>query len=152
MSDLSINRLRGEKGYQPWFLMNSAPILPFINRKFAISLLEEMVAYETLWARRDQTLKTIASLFRKHHVPPSSLLEKQDDFFRRDGLASEVRKFLAPKTGFSIAVHGDFVYPEKLQQAKYPIELFYYKGDIGVLDSRCVSVVGSRKSSEHGEK
>ena len=56
------------------------------------------------------------------------------------------------KRGFLVSVHGDFQYPKRLREAKYPIELFYYKGDLGLLDSPCVSVVGARKCTEEGIK
>jgi DNA processing protein len=119
--------------------------------KNTISPYEEMLAYETLWGQQNQTLKSLATLFKKNRVVPSHLLQAQSDFLKTSDLAPKVERHLSEKRGFSVSVHGDFSYPERLQQAKYPVELFYYKGDIGVLDSRCVSVVGSRKCSEEGK-
>lgn len=121
-----------------------------LEKKAAISPLDEMVAYETLWGRRNQTLKKISGLFKGHKISPSQLLEQQTDYAEAVEIVDKVKSLMKEKSGFSVSVHGDFLYPEKLQEAKYPIELFYYKGDIGVLDSRCISVVGSRKCSEDG--
>ena len=116
-----------------------------------VSPLREMVAYEVLWSRRNQTLKSISALFKRHKALPSALLEKE---FDEDIISAweSVKEYLANKSGFSVSVHGAFQYPNKLQQAKYPIELFYYKGDINLLESRCISVVGSRKCSDAGKK
>lgn len=120
-----------------------------------ISLWKEMVAYETLWAIPKQSLKTIAELFKKKkNVLPSDLFK---DCIKRytidlNSLQKEVNEYLKSIKGFSVCVNGTFHYPKPLQDAKYPIELFYYKGDIGYLESPCVSIVGARKCSEEGKK
>jgi DNA processing protein len=119
--------------------------------KNTISPYQEMLAYETLWGQQNQTLKSLATLFKKNPVIPSGLLQSQGDPFLIADLTPKVEKFLTSKSGFSVSVHGDFNYPERLQEAKYPVELFYYKGDIGLLTSPSVSVVGSRKCSEEGK-
>jgi DNA processing protein len=121
---------------------------PLVN---TVSPFEEMLAYETLWGQRNQTLKRLATLFKTRHVLPSQLLSEQADLLTPE-LTPKVRQFLESKRGFSVSVHGDYVYPEKLQEAKYPIELFYYKGEIALLETRCISVVGSRKCSQDGER
>lgn len=117
-----------------------------------ISVYEELVAYETIWAIQNETLKTISETFKKVNLLPSQLLERKSDLFHVPKLKQEVAAFLQNKRGFSVSVHGDFQYPNRLREAKYPIELFYYRGDIGLLDSRSVSVVGSRKCSDDGKK
>lgn len=121
--------------------------------KNTFSVFEEMVAYETLWAMPNETLKSIATMFKQYNVLlPSELLRIKSDLFDVPKLQSEVAAYLSKKTGFSVCVNGDFVYPERLLHAKYPIQLFYYKGDPGLLDSPCISVVGTRKCSEEGVK
>jgi DNA processing protein len=117
-----------------------------------LSPYEEMVAYETLWAIRNESLRTIATVFKKYSLPPSEILQKKIGAEQVHNLRSQVTEYLKAKSGFSVSVHGAFQYPERLRSAKYPIELFYYKGDVGLLDSRCVSVVGTRKCSEHGKR
>ena len=118
--------------------------------KNTVSLFDEMIAYETLWAIPGASLKSIATIFKEKRRLPSELLEYESDLFEVPKIKEEVIQFLSKKSGFSICVNGAFQYPQRLREAKYPIELFYYKGDIGCLDSDCISVVGSRKCSEDG--
>ncbi len=42
-------------------------------------------------------------------------------------------------------------YPENLRKIHNPPEKLYYKGDIGLLSGRCVSVVGSRTTNAYGK-
>lgn len=114
-----------------------------------ISPHEEMIAYETLWSKQNQSLKSLSELFKRERLLPSQILKR--DLFGND-LQERVREFLKSKKGFSVAVHGDFQYPINLRKAKYPVELFYYRGDIGLLERRCISIVGSRKCTEEGAK
>lgn len=120
--------------------------------KNTVSTFDEMVAYETLWALPNESLKTISETFKSNKVLPSKILAQKKDMFTIPKLTEEIRKFFSHKSGFSVSICGDFQYPYKLQDARYPIELFYYKGDIGLLESRCISVVGARKCSEEGKR
>lgn len=117
-----------------------------------ISIFDEVIAYETLWGIQNETLRTISSMFKKNKVLPTQLLKQKADLFETPKIKEEVTKYISSKKGFSVCVFGDFQYPMRLQEAKYPIELFYYKGDLGLLESPCVSVVGARKCSEEGMK
>jgi DNA processing protein len=115
----------------------------------SISPYEEMVAYETLWAIDGMTEKKLSEIFKSNLLPSEAL--KQEVGFFDDILRQTVEKYLAKiDTKFSIAVNGDFQYPEKLREAQYPLELFYYRGELGLISSKCVSVVGSRKVSKEG--
>tara|TARA_B100000315_G_scaffold236460_1_gene252228 strand:+ start:5027 stop:5917 length:891 start_codon:yes stop_codon:yes gene_type:complete len=120
--------------------------------KSTISAFDEMLAYETLWAMLNSSLKKIAEMFCEHKVLPSELLKIKSDMFDVPKLKEEVEKFLLNKRGFLVSINGDFQYPKRLRAARYPIELFYYKGDVGLLDSPCISVVGARKCTEKGIK
>lgn len=122
--------------------------------KSAISLLEEMASYETLWGRQSATQKSVAELFQQHHQARPSVilnaLRSQEMYL--DALYQEVLAFVETLNGFSVSVHGTFQYPERLRVAAYPLELFYYRGFIGLTETRCVSVVGARKASPDGVK
>lgn len=123
--------------------------------KNTVDLWDEMIAYETLWAMPKQTLKTISELFARNRVLPSQLLAccvSEHLFNNVEELKHEVENYLRKSNGFSVCVNGAFQYPKTLQKAKYPIELFYYRGDIGFLESHCISVVGARKCTEEGVK
>jgi DNA processing protein len=121
-----------------------------------ISPRQEMLAYETLWSMRTQSIKTLADLFRRRPGYPSQLLEwsaQAGDLNSSLGdRASTVAAYIKNLSGFSVCVHGTELYPEQLQQARHPIELFYYKGDIGLAHALSVSVVGARTCSPAGAK
>lgn len=120
----------------------------------AISLREEMVAYETLWGLPDQTTKRLSQLFEEHAgVMPTRLLgaiEQEELFSTHEQLKRDVREFLANLEGFTVSVKGAFQHPARLQDARYPVQVFYYRGDIGLAETTSVSIVGTRKPSEHG--
>jgi len=117
----------------------------------AICPREEMTAYETLWALERITLKGIADLFRKRPLLPSHLFRAMaTEQFDLDGLHREVSEFVADLRGFMVGVNGTFQYPRRLLDARYPIQLFYYRGYIGLAETRCVSVVGARKATADG--
>jgi len=50
---------------------------------------------------------------------------------------------------FSLIVNKNFQYPEDLNSFQ-PIGLFYYKGDLTLLETRCISIVGTRNPSSVG--
>lgn len=115
----------------------------------------ETLSYETLWAAPNMTLKWIASLYEKHRGLPSRILDaaRTEVIADFDNLSFEVARFMDQLAGrFSVGVNGAFQYPTRLRDAKYPLELFYYRGDIGLMDSPCVSIVGSRSCSVAGQK
>lgn len=115
----------------------------------SISPKEEMIAFETLWAIDDMSEKKFANLFKENELPSEVISKK----FANLSLKPEIEKYLERfKDEFSVAVLDDFQYPKKLQDAEYPIELFYYKGNIDLINKRCISVVGSRQCSNEGIK
>ena len=118
-----------------------------------VSPREEMASYETLWGMKNATQKSVANLFCNHPGLPSGVLRhlKSHELFL-DDLYELVRSFLDTVGGFSVGINGSFQYPERLRAATYPLELFYYRGQIELAESRCVSVVGARKVSENGMK
>ena len=48
---------------------------------------------------------------------------------------------------FGVRVHGAGEYPERLRDAKHPVELLYFQGHWPLTETRCVSVVGTREAS-----
>ncbi|MFC1909130.1 DNA-processing protein DprA [Chloroflexota bacterium] len=118
----------------------------------AVSPYEEMVAYETLWSKKGVDLKEISSMFENSDLLPSTLYEREKsrDIFSYQDIEAKVRNHLKSINGFSVSVNGTFQYPKQLRVSAHPIELFYYKGDIGLLESRMISVVGARNCSERG--
>ncbi len=123
-----------------------------VEIKNTISLYEEMVAYETLWARKGVFLRDITEMFEQNKTLPSLLFrqKKAENMFVYQELEEKAKAYLKRLSGFSVSVYGTFQYPEKLRKSQHPIELFYYKGDIGLLESPSISVVGARKCTEDG--
>ena len=124
---------------------------------------KEMLAYETLWAIENIKEKTLREFFN-HYTPSETLKEishsKQLDLFTsensHDKIKNKVDNFLKNSlhdklNTFSIVVNKNFQYPKNLIN-DYPIGLFYYKGNLDILDTRCISIVGARKVSPYGLK
>ncbi len=115
-----------------------------------ISPHEEMLAFESLWAKEDMSDKKFTEL-GETNLLPSQIVERNGVFFP-EGLREAVQDYLGQLSNqFSVAIWGDFQYPDKLQDAIHPIGLFYYQGDINLVNTRCLSVVGSRQCSQAGK-
>lgn len=118
----------------------------------AVSLWDELLSYETLWGWKRGSLKEVAELFQARNVLPSTVLDglRAESLFDVDDLVEEVERCISTLDGFSICLNRVFQYPRRLREARHPPELFYYRGDLGLTESRCVSVVGARSASEDG--
>lgn len=119
-----------------------------------VSPRQEMLAYETLWSFRNQSLKSLAGLFTQRAGFPSQILEWVKAFgiipIPPEDQLLTVEKYVQNLAGFSVCVNGTELYPEQLRRARHPIELFYYKGDIELCRKPSISVVGARKCSATG--
>jgi DNA processing protein len=114
-----------------------------------ISPRREIGAYEALWLEPGATFKTIADRFA---ADPSAL---PSDFVSR-AVAEECadRVFATLKSRgvshFGVRINHAGDYPQRLRDARYPVELLYYRGAWELSEARSVAVVGSRKPSEDG--
>ncbi len=115
----------------------------------AISPLRELGAYEALWDDPKASFKTIADLFKEHpgHLPSDFVPEARALDYGRNAIAI-LRK--SGITTFGVRIHGAGEYPEKLRDARHPIELLYYQGWWELVDTNCFSIVGTRTPSEEG--
>lgn len=115
---------------------------------------EEAIAYETLWAIDGMTEKKLAEKFQGSFKLPSEVLTQFKGIVPSQDildLEARVKDYLLTKAGkFSVCIHGDFQYPEDLRRANYPIELFYYRGNLDLLSNRSLSIVGARKAKAEG--
>ena len=139
------------------------PSLDFLQN--IISPQQEMLAYETLWALQSSKEKFLKeSMLTKmfvHYTPSEALQEvsSQLNLFSTktsDDIKKEVQDFFKVAfhnkfNTFSIVVNKGFQYPEDLK-SQYPLGLFYYKGNLDILGTKCISIVGSRKASDKGLK
>lgn len=117
----------------------------------AISPFEEMAAYEALWSEQGATFKTIADKFRKYpDTVPSEMVSENTRKEFKSILKGILDQFQVKH--FGVRIHGANEYPEKLRDAKHPIEVFYYQGWWDLVNTPSIAVVGSRKVSEEGKK
>jgi DNA processing protein len=116
----------------------------------AVDALIEMGAYEYLWQQPSTTTKRLADLFVSHpEQRPSDLVAKEDAQRSADEVLEHFKK--RGVRSYNIALHGSEEYPCGLRDAKDPIELFYYQGDLSLVRAeRRVAVVGTRNLSADG--
>ncbi len=135
-------------------------------KKNVISPDEEMLAYETLWAIENDANsikeKNLKEWF-KTHSPSEALREmpqQQKEFFSPKRQFSQIKdkvdSFLKDSLSndiktFSIVANRGFQYPKNLKH-QYPIGLFYCKGNLDILGTPCISIVGARKATQQGIK
>lgn len=115
-----------------------------------IDVSKEMAAYEFLWRNKYNSYKKMSDLFK---TSPGNLpsffvdpidLEKdrkrlKDNFIFKDD--DIFPKFVIKQT---------LNYPEKLKDALNPLIGFYYDGNLDLLGSKSIAVVGSRKATKPG--
>lgn len=116
----------------------------------AISPLREMGAYEALWASHGMTWKRMADLFRNDKTAlPSDFIEPRT----ADDMAYRVMAHLKEKNvhRFGVRIHHAGDYPQKLRDARNPVEMLYYQGSWELSEMRGLCIVGSRKASDDGQ-
>jgi len=116
-----------------------------------ISPRREIGAYEALWLEKGATFKTLAERFAKD---PAALPSDMVASGVADACANEVFALFAKAgvSSFGVRINHAGDYPEKLRDARYPVELLYYQGAWELTEPRAVAVVGSRKASPDGLK
>lgn len=121
------------------------------NTGVVFSPAREISAYEALW-EKFKTEAKLAAIFGKYkHLKPTFVAHQEgisdkivDDSFNR--LQSLIRF-----DQFSALFHKDFDYPQPLRDAKHPLEVLYYRGNLDLLASNSIAIVGARKASEDGK-
>jgi DNA processing protein len=117
----------------------------------SIEPLKEMAAYEALWKDNPYSFKKIAEIFARNPGRlPSDLVSDQNVKVFKDFIKENVLKNL--RTSINILIHYTYDYPKKLRDAEDPVELLYYQGDLSLLKTPIVSVVGARKATSEGIK
>ena len=114
----------------------------------AISLFQEMGAYEAMWCQKGTTFNTLARKFTEHPGSlPSSFVSHEE---AQEYGAFVFSRFEEAGIKFGVRVHGAGEYPIKLRDAAHPVEVLYYEGWWDLAASPSVAVVGTRKPSEEG--
>ena len=116
-----------------------------------ISPLREMGAYEALWLEEGTTYKKLAERFSKDpDALPSDFVEPRVVEKTARAVLKKLKSAGIERFGVRINHAGD--YPQKLRDAKYPVELLYYQGAWELTELPGLAVVGSRKPSEEGKQ
>lgn len=116
-----------------------------------ISPRRELGAYEALWLEQGATFKTLAEKFAADPLAlPSDFVSQS----AADAAATETLALMKARgvNLFGIRLHRAGDYPDRLRDARYPIEMLYYQGAWELTETRSIAVVGSRKASEAGVK
>jgi DNA processing protein len=130
----------------------------FDLEQVSISPYKELIAYEYLWSKHGSSFKTIAEKLTRKDILPSAIIEEEKNalFSDIDRQTDEIKAFIDKKLKnfpyFSVLLKESLQYPEKLLDAKHPIDLFYYRGNPDIINKKCISIVGTRQVSEDGKK
>lgn len=115
----------------------------------AISPLLELGAYESLWARPGMSVKKLADLFRDHpNVLPSALVPHNEAMEMAQKVVLQLRARGVAR--FGVRIHRASEYPERLRDAKHPIEFLCFQGVWELVETPSVAVVGTRNPSAEG--
>lgn len=115
----------------------------------AVSPMLELGAYEKLWTRPGTTFHRLANAFRdRPGALPSDFVDHDQAMEMAKTVVAMLRE--ASIDRFDVRVHGTREYPERLRDAKNPVELLYFMGWWSLTATPCVAVVGSREPSREG--
>lgn len=114
----------------------------------------EIGAFEALWSNRENNISSFKQLRERLNESDSKLpsdlidLKTAQDFYQK--AVSRLKE--SGITNFGIKIEGTMDFPQKLQDADYPLSLLYYIGNWDLIFTRGVSVVGTRNPSQDGIK
>ncbi|AJQ92297.1 DNA-processing protein DprA [Gynuella sunshinyii] len=115
----------------------------------AVSPLKEMAAYEALWDQDKATFKSIADRIKScPGSMPSTFVPDSEIQKYSNALKDIISQYNV--NSFGIRIKGANEYPERLCDARHPVEVLYYQGFWNLVETPCVAVVGSRKVSKEG--
>ncbi len=115
----------------------------------AVSPMLELGAYEALWTRPETTFHRLANRFRDQpDALPSDFVDHREAMKMAKTVVTMLRE--ASVDRFDLRVHGTLEYPERLRDAKNPVEVLYSMGWWSLVSTPCVAIVGSRNASDAG--
>lgn len=121
-----------------------------------------------VWYSRLTGIKSAAKLKLIERVAsPKEIFCTAGECFRSDNIASSIIDNIAKQSAvdsiekyisileqyddIGIVTYYDCNYPKMLLQINDPPLVLYYKGDLSVLDDRCVAIVGTRNAADKGK-
>ena len=118
-----------------------------------VSPYDELMAYEYIYSVDGTSRSKVSRVLSESGGMPSDALRAKFGLLPADSKYDEVCEYVKPRLGgFSVLVDGTPQFPDGLRTERNPLPVFYYRGDISLVDSPCVSVVGTRKPSERGAR
>lgn len=128
--------------------LNLAP--PGVRLGSIVSPWREMGAYECMWASPTATARRIADKFRQHPgALPSDFVNADEASKMADWVGEHFeRAGIRPR----LRVHTACEYPERLRDARDPVEVLHYRGYWELTELPGVAVVGTRKPTEEGRR
>lgn len=119
----------------------------------SISPLDEIAAYEVIWDRPGTTFKKLADYFKQTNF---GQLAKQVSSHELINYRNKILSKLASADiiqNFGVRINNTLDYPQRLRDARNPVEIFYYRGNWDLIESpKTIAVVGSRNASPEGIK
>ncbi len=111
---------------------------------------DEVVAYEYLFSHPRATLDSIAHETVLSGRTPHEALVERFGFVAPDGVET-VRRWLDGNVrGLELTIWGGREWPGRLMSSRRPAPVLYHLGNAGLLASRNVAVIGSRRATEKG--
>jgi len=125
--------------------MNSGPAVSPVSPR------RELGAYEALWLEKGATFKSLAQRFAADpSATPSDLVSSAIAEARATEVLTKLSKAGVSRFGVRLNLTGN--YPQKLRDARHPIEMLYFQGTWELAETRCVAVVGSRAATDDGKR
>lgn len=123
---------------------------PVLTEENVISPYDELMAYEYLYAKSGSSRSRMSKLLNGGGLPTRAL-ESAEGLLPDVDSRREVEEYVQARLGgFSVIVEGSPQFPDVLRSSRNPLPIFYYRGDLSLVESDCVSVVGTRHPSERG--
>jgi DNA processing protein len=124
-------------------------MIPFIHTDPIVPF-REIVAYEALWKDRTTSFKSLADMFALHPGARPSDFVKEHQIEELYPTIQQIVLNAQKPYHTHLLINGTFDYPKKLKDAREPVELLYYTGNLGYLQTRCIAIVGTRKPTTNG--
>lgn len=119
-------------------------LFEFISLKKVMELVDHYPNLENLWINFEKDKDYLKNLFGEENY--NKMLFSWDDSF----LNNYIRNY--ESSNIKIVTYKSDTYPKLLKETLSPPSVLYCKGDIDLLKTLCVAVVGTRRMSKYGKE
>ncbi|MBE8182378.1 MAG: DNA-processing protein DprA [Candidatus Portiera sp.] len=121
------------------------------QREIHKDTLNEILAYEMLWAKHGMTQSKVTKLFSEDTLPSAAIAKttpEAGDFYEE--LKLKIENYVTPRLDqVRININDKLEYPTPLRNGS-PLKFLYCRGNIDLLESKSVAISGSRNASQEG--